>query len=881
MNTNENIALFQKARQIMEQLVDKPLPEALAALDDLCQGDQKLVSTVTQLLKAASLHDTVFDRPENIIFDCALNEGLDLSGQTLGNYRLLELIGEGGLSQVYRARRRDQRIQKDVAVKMLFPGRLSQRVLDLFNQEQVTLSQLDHPAIISLHHGGTTAEGVPYLVLDYIKDARTLTEHIKAKRLSTREIVILILSILNGLEYAHQHFIVHGDLKPNNILVDQNGHAQLVDFGLARLGEQTAREGKPLLALTPGYAAPEQVQGRPITTHSDVFSLCAVLLELLSGHAPLPNQDISDYDPQMVEVHIQRLLQAVPLDNDLKAILNKGLSLVPEQRYASAAEAASDLRAWLDGRPVTARSHSRLYRWGKALSTHKLAIGSSLAIATAIGIGVWMAVQAKEKAQQEARKAQEVKNFLIEAIGKSDPEYQLGATITLDELLSEAAIALQHEKIRDPTTKGEMLLTIGTAQAKAGQPEKARQTLKQSIDWLTNPLPAELMLAEVNLENKYFDNARHWLQKASHELPGATILQRADFFRLNGLLLQNEGRFQAAEKALQKAATFLQRHKSWMKPWVHSRRALAGLYRETGQVKKGKTLLQDTLRQLENWREDNKPAYINTLYDLAMLLQSSTQQDLLDSEKILSQVVEMQRLWYGDKHPKLAKSLTQLATTQRVLGKLQKAQQSATEAFDIASTTLGKNHVAVGRAEMVLAAIALQTGNMDSALEQMAHAISTFEIHFGMDHFETNQHKTTYAALLLRQGQPAAALKILKPLALLQFSQLGPRHQASLYVQLNLVKAYTLLGELDKAVDLGEASLAISKDSLGADHLVTIGLQKALADAWFTHGDLARALPLYRKLLQFPFVQSNPAWRKSIEDKLHRIQSHQPRRKAS
>jgi len=150
-----------------------------------------------------------------------------------------------------------------------------------------------------------------------------------------------------------------------------------------------------------------------------------------------------------------------------------------------------------------------------------------------------------------------------------------------------------------------------------------------------------------------------------------------------------------------------------------------------------------------------------------------------------------------------------------------------------------------------------------------------------MDHFETNQHKTTYAALLLRQGQPAAALKILKPLALLQFSQLGPRHQASLYVQLNLVKAYTLLGELDKAVDLGEASLAISKDSLGADHLVTIGLQKALADAWFTHGDLARALPLYRKLLQFPFVQSNPAWRKSIEDKLHRIQSHQPRRKAS
>jgi len=865
MNTNEHIAILVKARQLMEKLVDKPLPEALAQVDGLSQGDKKLASALETLLKAAHSNDTLFTQASNIIFDCALVEPVDLSGQKLGNYELLELIGQGGQSQVYRARRIDQKIQKDVAIKVLFPGHLSKSVLDMFNQEQLTLSRLDHPAIISLHHGGTTAEGVPYLVLDYIDNAQTIQEYIASHRLSPRETVILMLAVIDGLSYAHQHFVVHGDLKPNNILVDRHGHPLLVDFGIARLGKQEGSDIKKALAMTPGYAAPEQVLGQPISTRSDVFSSCAVLLALLSGKPPLPSQNTGDYDALLVESHIGQLLEELRLDNDLKAILRKGLAIVPEQRYDSVAAAGNDLRAWLDGKPVQARSHSRWYRWIKFFSVHKFGLGAVSAILLAIGTGMFFTLQEKERAQYEANKAHQVKNLLLQAIKKSDPEYSLGETISVGELLNEAALALKNQKIEDASLKGELLLTIGSAQAKAGQPQQARENLTQAVPLLPDPLPAQLLLAKVNLENNFYPEARKWLQQAENRITDASQQRQADFQRLKGALLQKDGDFEGAEKLFLTAAHGLNDWRGNIDEWLKNQRALARFYQETGQVESGKSLLKQALGILEDNHLENSPQYINTLYDLALLLQSNTQDDLLDSEKILQQVVEIQQHWYGNKHPKLAKSLIQLATTQRVLGKLQEAQQNAADAFDIAAEYFGKNHVAAGRAEMVLAAIAMQSGNADQALEKMGHAISTFEKHFGNNHFETNQHKTTYAALLLRQGKPQKALEILKPLAVSQFTQLGPKHQAYLYVQLNLIKAYTQLEQLDKAIALGKTSLELCRKNLTPDHLVTIGTQKALADAYYTNGNVARALPLYRELLELPVVMSNAALQKFIQ----------------
>ncbi len=313
--------------------------------------------------------------------------------ETIPGYRLIEPIGRGGSSTVYLAEQQGDGFTRPVALKVL--GRwVDASLLRGFRAEQRILAALEHPGIARLYDAGITASGRPFLAMELVRGV-SLVEHCKRIDAPLRDRIALFLSVLEAVGHAHASSIVHRDLKPGNILVSDRGEPKLLDFGIARL-HASETEGKFDVtetrhrAMTPAYASPEQVRGEPVERPSDIYSLGVVLYELLSGRRPYK---IGDTSLEALERAIRDQDPDPPgLGGDLDAIVAKALRKEPEERYASAADFAADLRRFLDGRSVLARRGSLVYRLGKEVRRRRaLWLNAALAALLLAGLGIWLA----------------------------------------------------------------------------------------------------------------------------------------------------------------------------------------------------------------------------------------------------------------------------------------------------------------------------------------------------------------------------------------------------------------------------------------------------------------------------------------------------------
>jgi serine/threonine protein kinase len=306
---------------------------------------------------------------------------LQPDGQTVvrvGPYRLVRELGRGGMGTVYLAERDDEEYQAQVAIKLVRRGMDTDLILNRFYRERQTLALLQHPNIARLLDGGTTAEGSPYIVMEFVEGER-ITSYCQDRNLSVARKLALFLNVCKAVSYAHRQFVVHRDLKPGNILVDRAGEVKLLDFGICKLLQSPSRETDAtvdvgLVALTPDYASPEQIRGDPINVASDIYSLAAVLYELLTGVKP---HKIDDYSLRGIERAIceTEILRpslacankavARQLKGDLDNILAVALDKDPRRRYESVDQFAEDIRRYLDHEPVKARPDSLRYRLGK------------------------------------------------------------------------------------------------------------------------------------------------------------------------------------------------------------------------------------------------------------------------------------------------------------------------------------------------------------------------------------------------------------------------------------------------------------------------------------------------------------------------------------
>ncbi len=434
----------------------------------------------------------------------------DRSGQHIGPYQLLRHVGRGGMGDVYEARRAGADFDQRVAIKLLRRGLDSDDIIRRFLRERRILAQLDHPGIARLVDGGVTADGLPYLVMEFV-EGRGLMEAATngAWDVSTR--LNQFLNICDSVAYAHRRLIVHRDLKPSNVLIDSDGQPKLLDFGIAKLLDEEDHEALTrtgMRVLTPSYAAPEQLLGEPIGTPTDVYALGVILYELLTGACPhrrssadlerltwnpdgetliKPSVAVLRSGAATSDPATQRL--ARQLDGDLDAIILFAMRREPERRYRGAAEFADDIRRFLEGLPVRAEVDSRTYRIRKFVQRHRGGVTAAalavLGLSGGLVIALWQADVARDQAalaRAQRDRAESIKEFTLSLFREQDPLARVKAEPkSATELIQLGIERTRTQFADDPEQRSELLNDLGEIQNSLGDYASAHAVLEETL----------------------------------------------------------------------------------------------------------------------------------------------------------------------------------------------------------------------------------------------------------------------------------------------------------------------------------------------------------------------------------------------------------------
>ena len=459
-----------------------------------CVDDDRLRLEAEELLSAHERADRAFGTTEHPALALGELESPNLAGLRLGPYRLTKEIGRGGLGLVWLAERVDGEFEQHVAIKVIKRGMDTAQVLERFRAERQIVASFEHANIAQLIDGGTTDDGLPYFVMEYIQ-GQPIDRYADERRLTVNERLRLFLQVCDAVSYAHQRLIVHRDLKPQNILVTPSGVPKLLDFGSAKaLQEAGGQQGADTLSgfqpLTPDYASPEQFEGRPTTTQTDVYSLGVVLYELLAGRSPYRPRSWSAWDvsASVRSSDIPRPSAANrQLRGDLDAIVLMALRKDPERRYASVEQLSTDIRRHLHGLPVKARPDSLWYRGGKFVQRNTAAVMAGVLVVVALlGGAITTAWQAREarlqaqlahhahgRAEQRFAEVRKLANALLFEYHDAIRELP-GATPVREQLVADALSylnGLAQESAGDASLQRELALAYRKVAEIQGAPD--------------------------------------------------------------------------------------------------------------------------------------------------------------------------------------------------------------------------------------------------------------------------------------------------------------------------------------------------------------------------------------------------------------------------
>ena len=539
MISPEEAERWRRESAALDDLLDLDPAAQAAYLARIAREDPALAEQLRALL-AAEAGEGIFERglgtlPHEALQQAATPDRYDAAdgsaGQSvLGHWRLLAPLGRGGMGEVFLAQRHDGGFTQRAALKRLRRGMDSEDILQRFLQERHILASLAHPNIARLLDGGMDADGRPYIVMEQV-EGTPITEWAREHALTLRERLSLMRKVCDAVAYAQSRLVVHRDLKPSNLLVDAQGEPHLLDFGIAKLLDDTpdahpTRTG--LRALSPAYAAPEQIHGQAISTATDVHAMGVVLYELITGQLPYRREralttgsaTLDEYDSLVRPSQALRRLDAGQMSQrwgagapeaarlarlvagDLDRIVLTAMQPEPERRYANAAALGTDLGLYLDGRPINARPDSSGYRLRKFVLRHRFASAATalvlIALIAGFGTALWQARLARDQAaeadrqrtlaelhlaqaQTQARRAEETKRFVVSLLKSSNPELSReGVQTSAIALIRDAATRV--DGLDDaPDTQAELQVAIGNGLISLGAAEEGRARVEAGI----------------------------------------------------------------------------------------------------------------------------------------------------------------------------------------------------------------------------------------------------------------------------------------------------------------------------------------------------------------------------------------------------------------
>ncbi len=742
---------WTRVEAALDEILALPEDQWQAAAARIAGGDAELQREINSLLAVAGGADSLLDRPLTAPIVASERYSSLNSGEQIGAYRILALIGRGGMGEVYRAERADGQFEQQVALKLM--QREAAAHTARFHAERQILARLEHPGIARLYDGGVASDGRPFMVMELI-DGRPILDWCREHQCGLERRLSMFLAICEAVSYAHRNLVVHRDLKPANVMVTVAGDVKLLDFGVAKLVGKELDDRTRNAPLTPDYAAPEQLTMGAVTTATDVYALGVLLFELLTGEPPWKLQNmplltafgkVLHADPPAPS-HYAAALRDPPVEprllrGDLDAIVAKAVRKEPSRRYQAVADLQADVARSLRHEPVSAREGARLYSISRFLRRYRALVAStSFAFAVLIAgtaVALWQAKQAR----LQADRAEQVKSFVLSIFADADTDSGAGAATTAVDLLKSARRRVDTELTGQPAIRTELLTTIAyglvgqgaTAEGGDAALEAVRVGREALGDGYPTTIAARITYGETLVELGRIADAVAELRAAVAATARAD-LRRRDMIEARisgehwlGSALFDEGQTEAAI-AVTRAAIADAR----AAPEIVSPSAVAQAYtsyanilaaaRADGQVEAARDAISATRRAAAG-RTTADVLDAQMLLGRALVNEGHTREGLSQLEAV---VPEMKAL-LGASHPDVASSTSLLATARLDAGDIRGAIEAYRETLDIEDRESGDAEAfnkGIDRIGLAMSELAAQQpldalGVLDQAIAQL------------------------------------------------------------------------------------------------------------------------------------------------------------------
>jgi len=622
-------------------------------------------------------------------------------GENIGAYRLISIIGHGGMGTVWLAERSDGRFERKAAVKFLNVALAGHGLEERFKREGAILGRLSHLNIAELLDAGVTATSQPYLVIEYV-EGEPIDRYCDQHRLSVDQRIKLFLDVLAAVAHAHANLVIHRDIKPPNVLVNKDGQVKLLDFGIAKLLEDEGESAAATMLtheggapLTPEYAAPEQITGSPVTTATDVYALGVLLYLLLTGLHPAGQgphsaaallKAILELEPKppsdVVTPYTERTFTSASnrnttpdrlgrrLRGELNTIVTKALKKNPQERYASVSAFAEDLQRYLRDEPIHARPDTFLYRAGKFVRRHRMAVSLAMAVLLAIVAGlIGTLVQARtarfqrDVAIRERDRANRVTDFMISTFKVSDPAQSNVNNLTAREILDKASQKIDAEMAKEPEAQAHMMYVMGEVYDSLGLFSQAQTLFTRAL----------------NLQRTVL---------------GPDDPQTLTSLNRMAVLLTEEGNYPEAAKLQREAFAARTRVLGPEHPdTIASMAQLATVLTLQGQNAEGVKMKRDAFAISRRVLGPEDPETLRMANSLAAVLWQQGNNELYgEAEQVQRDAIDTEKRVFGPEHPDTLNGMMNLGVIMRRMGRYAEAEKIYRETLPIQSRVLGPEH---------------------------------------------------------------------------------------------------------------------------------------------------------------------------------------------